>query len=478
MSATSTRRILIVVPNVLRDLEGHSLLGYQLATKHGLDVVYSDGRELENDLLRLAPDGVVLDQLAWDYRARQARMVKELGMQLALLPTSGLFQEQDSQAHEQIAGKYTGANELVDRYFVWGDAVRELLVGAGILPNEIVHVVGSPRFDFYAEPYLALAGTRSDFVRRVGMKNADAPIIVWAPNNTSIVSDDPSDIERWAAATNVTVDGIKAEMADVRTQYEEHSRVVLELARRHPDWNFLVKVHPSDRREGYNAMAGERENIYVVHDIPILNVLRHGDVLLQRYSTTANESAMLGKPVVLLDIGEYRIELTEDFVRGNDVARSIDETESVIERYLEGGAIPEEQRRVREEFIGAVFHRIDGLSCERCAAVLSEMVSGAVYTDERQREVKVRVAAALRRQRLERVSSYADPRTGIRAARAAAWRLRRLWSMRGEASAAPRAQLTPALIQQCYSRYDALRLQAREAGGAPAELHYSGAASR
>src|SRR5688572_12281939 len=100
------RRILIIVPYRARDLEGHALIGYRLSTDYGHEVLYSNGYGIERKLLEMAPDVVVMDHLAWSFKAEQAKLAKRLGMKVVILPTEGMFH--DSQRVPEVAGHKHG----------------------------------------------------------------------------------------------------------------------------------------------------------------------------------------------------------------------------------------------------------------------------------------------------------------------------------------------------------------------------------
>ena len=72
------------------------------------------------------------------------------------------------------------------------------------------------------------------------------------------------------------------------------------------------------------------------------------------------------------------------------------DVELVIEEYLAGAPIPEEQRKIRKEFLRRFYYQVDGRSSERCAERLHRLVSAPLYTDEDAGCTRVRVASARR----------------------------------------------------------------------------------
>lgn len=418
-----TRRILMVVPNVLRDLEGHVLMGYHLERCWGHEVKYTVGQNLVRELLSYVPDAVVMDHLSWDYRARQALLVKRIGAKLALLPTSGLFR--DLTEHELIAGRAFHVNGLVDCYLAWSDQAREKLLANGLLTAEQIRTTGSPRFDFYAAPYTALVGSRAKFLEAVGVRNVSAPVIAWTPGNVSFAAVGSAALKRWRIGTNVDPAFFREEMSDVLDQYDEHAPLIVELARSRPSWTIIVKVHPGDQLSRFLWMREKASNVHVVQGVPIRDLLSHSNVLLQRCSTAANEAWLLGKPVLSLGTSRETLKISAGYSAGNTNVRTLDETLAAAERFLADPEIPEDQKRARAAFIEETYYRVDGRSSERCAQAVHELVSPPALTDAdhaRIAEAAKAVAPEFERGDIERATNRFKAMLGLEPTRSL-----RLW---------------------------------------------------
>jgi surface carbohydrate biosynthesis protein len=355
-------------------------MGYHLEECLGHEVRYSTGTNLVRELLSFAPDGVVMDHLSWDYRARQALLVKRLGAKLFLLPTSGLFR--DLTEHELIAGRAFHVNGLVDCYMSWSDQARDKLLANGLLKEDQVRATGSPRFDFYSAPYTALIGERAPFLEGLGVRNTAAPVVVWAPGNIAFAAVGPAALKRWKVGTNVDPDFFKEEMTDVLDQYTEHAPLLVELAQRCPGWTVIVKVHPGDQLSRFLWMREKASNIHVVQTVPIRELLAHTDVLLQRCSTAANEAWLLGKPVLALGTSREVLRISAEYSDGNTMVRSLEELVAAAEGFIADPRIPEDQARARATFLEETYFQVDGRSAERCAQAVHELVTGPGHTDE------------------------------------------------------------------------------------------------
>jgi surface carbohydrate biosynthesis protein len=376
------RRVLFVVPYRARDLEGHALVGYHLKRRYEYEPVFSNGYDIERKLFEHKPDALVLDHLEWDFKARQARLAKELGIKVLVLATEGLHQNKEEAVRR--AGKMHQVGGIVDGYFAWGRYVRDAILEQELVPTDRLFVTGCPRFDFYRQPYLSLMQPREQFLRELGFQKPHAPLVVWATNTTYAARNPKKIMHRQVTKARKPEEEVSAYLADHQTQFREHSRAVLELANRHQNWNFVIKVHPAEWINPYVEMVRNSPNIRLAYDKPIRDFLYHCDVLLQRDCTTATEAWMLAKPVIEMEIGNYYKSIREEYRRGNQVVTSLPEADDMLQRYVDGFPVSTVQQRAREEFIEEYYHRVDGMSSSRCAELIHEIVSPPNYTDEEQ----------------------------------------------------------------------------------------------
>src|SRR5688572_20628056 len=126
-----SRRILMIVPYQVRDLEGHALVAHQLIRRHGHTVTLTNGYEIERKVLEHQPDAVIFDHLAWDFKVKQARLAKRLGAKVIVLPTEGLFQDYEGAVRQ--AGKLHDATRVVDCYLAWGQYPRKAFLAENLM---------------------------------------------------------------------------------------------------------------------------------------------------------------------------------------------------------------------------------------------------------------------------------------------------------------------------------------------------------
>ncbi len=378
-TGASRRRVLFIVPFQVRDLDGLALIGYILDKYYDVEVVYSNAYRIERKLIELRPDGVVFDHFVWDYKVRQARLARSFGMKLILLPTEGLHH--DIEEGLRIAGKVSASTHLIDCHFTWGDNVRDAVLASHLSPEDRIHAVGCPRFDYYSPALRALVPDRSEFLRELGIGNVEAPVILWCTNSFYVSRDQEKILRRQMAQGCIPEAECRAMLRDGQTQLSAHSRVVLDLAKRHPDWNFVIKVHPAEWINPYAELVKQSANMFLAYNAPIRGFLAHCDVLLQRGCTTSTEAWMLGKPVLELAIGSFEKPVRQDLVAGNHVVRSTEQADRALQDYLSGTAIPAEMEVARQAFLAKFCYKIDGQSAMRCAALINKTISPPQHPD-------------------------------------------------------------------------------------------------
>jgi surface carbohydrate biosynthesis protein len=373
------RRILMVVPHRVRDLEGHALVAYYLRKKYGHEVAFSGVDELAECLLADPPDAVVLDFLGWTGRADVARLAKSLDARVALLPIAGLYETKEEFIQE--AGKLTEASALADLYLSWGEYGRRAVLEAGLFPESSVHTTGCPRFDFYRPPFLALVRSKADLLDRLPISNPDAPLILWTTNTPHASRHEERHARGHRKHRRLPEDEVRIAFRDEKRQFAENSRVVASLARRHSEWTFLIKVHPLEDVLPYQKLASAIPNLHVTYDAPIRDFLVHCHVLLQRGCTTATEAWMLGKPVLELDVGQYEHTWTpKEFRAGLRVVTTLAEADTALVEAVRDRSIPLEQRQAQDAFLSEYYYRVDGRASERVALRLHGLVSSRPRT--------------------------------------------------------------------------------------------------
>ena len=391
------RRVLMVVPHRIRDLEGRALIAYHLEREYGHHTRLCTPDALNRSLEEYSPDLLLVDDVGWGTRAELVRRAKSLGCKVVLLPVFGLT-DNDSDCL-RAAGKWTDTAGLIDGFLCWGPYSQRILLDGQLAPESKFHVVGSSRFDFYAAPYTALAKTRKDLLEPLGVLHPERPLIVWATSTPQFARDRAQEIRNKVEGSLIPEDEAIIEIEEEERQFNENSKTVFALAKRNPNWNVVIKVHPLESVDSYFPLREQASNIYIAFDAPIRDFLIRCDVLLQRGCTTASEAWMLNRPVVELSIeGARRNWAPQEYLAGNHKTVTVEEAERAITDYLSGTGISPDQQQARVDFISENYFRIDGQSSARCAGLIHTLLTPPVHSDPDHLRIR-ELCAALRRQR-------------------------------------------------------------------------------
>jgi len=278
-----------------------------------------------------------------------------------------------------------------------------------LMTNDQLRIVGCVRFDFYSEPHFPLMRPKRVVLGELGFEHVERPLIVWTTSTYFANLPNPEEVVRsQVIQAKRPAEEVRAEIADCVTQFREHSKLVLRLARRHPEWNVIIRVHPTENSKPYEALAQQVDNVRVSTRGPIRELLFHCDVLLQRGCTTATEAWMLGKPVLELEIGKYHDTMLPEYSSGNDVVSSQEEAERVIEHHLARAPVKKSFQRARAKYLYNSYHLIDGGSSRRAAEAINECITPPNYSDAHQATTRSAITKEFSRWRRNEDKRFAN----------------------------------------------------------------------
>jgi surface carbohydrate biosynthesis protein len=140
--------VVLLVDNKIRDLNVAVLLAHHLETI-GVTCHLEPLESFRAAAAAHRPGMIVFNHLNASHLARFSWRLKELGIQVGVLPNEGFVYDDDTRPF--MAGHYHKPH--VDHFFCWNEVHAEALRKEGVDKTGQVHVVGAPRFDFYFEPW-------------------------------------------------------------------------------------------------------------------------------------------------------------------------------------------------------------------------------------------------------------------------------------------------------------------------------------
>ncbi|MCF8719387.1 hypothetical protein [Nitrospina gracilis] len=169
-------------------------------------------------------------------------------------------------------------NDYATKICVWLDSIKDFLVGKGRNADDIL-VTGNPAYDFLAQEDLA---PQAQALRR--QKGwGDRKVILWASQFLPAVH----------PRTGKAGDSDLPRKVDAR---------LFELLERHPDWQLVLRLHPSETRP-VDALPDRAEFSPLADDLNVL--LKACDAVVSFTSTVGVKGMLLGVPFITLDFSVY-----------------------------------------------------------------------------------------------------------------------------------------------------------------------------
>ena len=368
MQNNKNSRPILIIPSEtqVRELDAKLLLACT-AAERGFSSIVGSRYDIH---LRIAslPRGIYVGKDVRQSSLKMFRILADLGYRIvawdeeALLPFPA-----DRYYQTRVSAE---ALKHVSASFAWGAENAELFREYPNWGDVPIHVTGNPRFDllrpelrnFFAKERDRLRSRYGDFIlvnTNFGMLNH------YVPNLTSL---SPIEEETVRKVDEFTM-GLSAHRYKVFAHFKQMIPVISE---RFPDFNVVIRPHPSENHRVWQEIARKHDNVQVVFEGSVLPWLLACQALIHNGCTTAIEAYAMDQPAVA-----YRPVTSERFEKelpnGLSLeAFDIDELIVNLARAIERkGPIksPDQESLVRRHLTG-----IDGdLACERILDVLETL---------------------------------------------------------------------------------------------------------
>jgi surface carbohydrate biosynthesis protein len=330
----------------------------------------------------IRPDCVVLNHFWGNQYQQLAVRMREAGTTMVVLPTEGAGRP---IFHEVDRGDVTDFS-LIDRLYSWGPRNSQAMLARGAVPPDRLVTSGCPRTDFYRQPLMGAVTPRSEFAAEHGLDPAQ-PIVTWATQfpHAAISRDDPREWDLYCRSmTDFGLDRCFTSVGvDFRVMPEYHRNLrdasadlFFAYARANPGLQFILKPHPNEKREFYEARIRDAgvANVRFCRVDYMWNVLHAADVLLHRHCTTAVEAWLWKKPTIEFATIPDEFMAWPEREAGSHVARDFGELDALVRDFLAGRTIEPEREAIREAYIRDWFGEPDGRRCLSIAEDIAALV--------------------------------------------------------------------------------------------------------
>ena len=375
--------LLLPVENQVRELDSKILLAC-IAARRGFPSYIGFRREMHFNITRF-PRSIYLSKSITAASDMMFRIMRNLGHKIVAWDEEALVHLPAETYYSRRLSP--SAMKHVSHLFAWGEDNALLWRQYPYLPkNAIIHVTGNPRNDllrpelhaYYDSEVAKITKTYGDFILvNTNFNHVNAFTLV---QNLFQPSRKAGEIPQFGRAAK----GMSREYAEglrdhKKAIFEDFQRMIPALDKMFPDYNIVVRPHPTESQMIYHDIAARCRRVRVTNEGNVVPWLLATKALVHNSCTTGVEAYVMGVPAIT-----YRASVNETYDFGfyrlpNLISHScfnIAELERVLKNILNGklgSAGGNDRRRIIEQYLAA---QEGPLACERIIDVLEDVVKG------------------------------------------------------------------------------------------------------
>ncbi len=390
-------KVNIIVDNPARDLSGVVLTAYRLCQMK-IDVSLTSAHLMLHETLPLLPD-LVLGNFLRSVPAKE-EFYRQLGYarirHLILDTEGGVFPNPDKML--ETLTKDMAIRSKVSAYCFWGEEMAEHARENNWFQDKQIVITGCPRFDFYHPRWRQAALGIGRHLHWADEDPADNRPIVMLNGNFSFgnpkfcTAEEQLNME--AKYYSVSREKFRVQQETQMAALREMCKITNDLATKFPQVRFVYRPHPFEGGEIYEELLDDRDNIEFNRSGTVDTWIARSSAVIQRGCTTGIEAGMAGVPTLQpewVPPWEPKPVVDRCSVRCETPAQ----LEQNLRQILEGSfVIPEEIHAQLKSVIKTVFHKIDGNSFERVAAIVRKKLSKKTIQTKAYQKKKRRKAYA------------------------------------------------------------------------------------
>jgi surface carbohydrate biosynthesis protein len=372
--------LLIPVENQVRELEAKLLLA-TIAARHGFSSVIGSRRQLDFRIASFSR-GLYLSKSMTVRSVKMFKILRKLGHEIVTWDEEALVHlPAEIYFSRRLSAKAMG---YLSHLFAWGRDNAELWQQFPQLPPELpIHITGNPRNDmlrpemrrFFEDEVEILRSTHGDFIlvnTNFNHINAFYPV-----QGLFLPVKQPGEIPQFGrAARGMTREFAEGFRDHKLAIFEDFKRLIPNLEKAFPDYNIVVRPHPTEKHDVYHEIAARCERVRVTNEGNVIPWLMAAKALIHNGCTTGVEAFVMRVPAI-----SYRATVNDYYDYGfyqlpNQLSHQcfdFDGLQKILEKILAGrlGATNGNERQsIIDHFLAA---RSGPLACERIVDTLEKI---------------------------------------------------------------------------------------------------------
>lgn len=323
----AARPLILPVETQVREFDAKLLLAC-VAAERGIPTYIGFQNRIRSKITSFPPGIVIVKGFA----ARKAKMLNimhRLGHLIYGWDEEGLVHHPYEVYHDRRMG--TGSLERLSGIFAWGKDYKEMVEACPFFDGTPVYETGNPRIDLLRSDVRSFYNPVVEDIRRrfgkyllvnssFGISNT--AVTVTSGRRLGTAKDVAASSEYWIG-----------QMEFRGRLFVHFMEMVDKLAARFPDRTVLLRPHPAEKIETWNAIAQKHENLRIVAEGNVVPWMMGADLIIHNGCMTAVEGTLLGKAALA-----YQPLISAEYDRHlpNSVSRqcfSLDELYDAVTEY-------------------------------------------------------------------------------------------------------------------------------------------------
>jgi surface carbohydrate biosynthesis protein len=372
--------LLIPVENQVRELDPKLLLAC-IAAERGFSSVIGSRREMEFNIDAF-PQSIYLSKSMTIRSLLFFRVAKKFGHEIIAWDEEALVHLPPKTYFSRRLNP--NAIRYVSHLFAWGVDNKELWRQYPDLPDSTpIHITGNPRSDmlrpelqsFYSDEVKQLRVTYGQFIlinTNFNHVNAYGPDM-----NLFKPVKKPGQKEKFGRASRGMSRKYARGLRDHKKAIFDHfKQLIPALERAFPDYNIVVRPHPTENHDVYNRIAAKCERVFVTNEGNVVPWLMATRAVIHNGCTTGVEAYAMNVPAI-----SYRATVNEDYDYGfyvlpNKISHQcfdFEQLKDLLQKILQeeiGAADGNERQVLMQHYLAA---QEGPLACERMLDVLEKI---------------------------------------------------------------------------------------------------------
>ena len=276
-----------------REFDGNAMLAFEAAERGWGTILGHKAIRYRADL----PCGMHIEKNIAPGTSPKMANTLGLGRKLSACCEEGLvYNNAEEYGRRKIE---PDAYDLLERFFCWGESHARDMVQTLSCDGDKIVVTGNPRFDLHRPELRAVFAERVERIRR---KYGPYILITtkFSQHNGYVSKDTALQQMRAIGKVQNTAqeEEARGQMAFHRAGFMGFMEAIDAISRRYPDHTIIVRPHPSERHDPWQAKAATLKNVEVLCEGNVAEWILGAELLIHNNCTTGVEAFLLGKAAI------------------------------------------------------------------------------------------------------------------------------------------------------------------------------------